>query len=92
MVCPFLFVFYLWILFVSFVGANSVFTPFVGDGVLDVPLVSGFFNKLGRTVFACESIEKYQSNGRPQVAPTYAVCMYLRFAKACFDKVENFVL
>ena len=33
---------------------NSVFTPFVGDGVLDVPLVSDFFNKLWR----------------PEVAPT----------------------
>ena len=25
---------------------NSVFSPFVGDGALDVPLVSDFFNKL----------------------------------------------
>ena len=25
---------------------NNVFSPFVGDGALDVPLVSDFFNKL----------------------------------------------
>ena len=30
---------------------NSVFTQIVGDGVLDVPLVSDFFNKLNRTHF-----------------------------------------
>ena len=31
---------------------NSVFTPIVGDGALDVPLLSNFFNKLGRPLVA----------------------------------------
>ena len=34
---------------------NSVFTPIVGDGALDVPLLSNFFNKLGRPLVACVS-------------------------------------
>jgi len=34
---------------------NSVFTPIVGDGALDVPLLSNFFNKLGRPWVACVS-------------------------------------